>query len=136
VRIDLFRTDEADPTRIKNSSYLDLGPLYGHNQAEQTQVRTFTDGLLKPDTFAEKRLLSQPPGVCALLVAFNRFHNYVVTELARINEAGRFDLPTGGQEKSPDYVRALQKRDEDLFQTGRLYDLTLIIKDDHRYKQG
>ncbi|KAL4820257.1 heme peroxidase [Aspergillus spinulosporus] len=95
--------------------------------AEQTQVRTFSDGLLKPDTFAEKRLLSQPPGVCALLVAFNRFHNYVVTELAKINEAGRFDLPTAGQEKSPDYVWALQKRDEDLFQTGRLVTCGLYV---------
>ncbi|KAL4992319.1 heme peroxidase [Aspergillus falconensis] len=90
-------------------------------------VRTFTDGLLKPDTFAEKRLLSQPPGVCALMIAFNRFHNYVVTELARINEAGRFDMPTGGEEKSPDYVWALQKRDEDLFQTGRLVTCGLYV---------
>ncbi|KAL4739296.1 heme peroxidase [Aspergillus similis] len=98
-----------------------------YRTAQQTQVRTFTDGLLKPDTFAEKRLLSQPPGVCALLVAFNRFHNYVVTELARINEAGRFDLPTGGKEKSPDYVWALQKRDEDLFQTGRLVTCGLYV---------
>ncbi|KAL5001260.1 heme peroxidase [Aspergillus recurvatus] len=124
---DLFRTDEADPTRVKNSSYLDLGPLYGHDQTEQAQVRTYIDGLLKPDTFAEKRLLSQPPGVCALMIAFNRFHNYVVTELARINEAGRFDLPTGAEEKSPDYVWALQKRDEDLFQTGRLVTCGLYV---------
>ncbi|KAL4777371.1 heme peroxidase [Aspergillus nidulans var. acristatus] len=103
------------------------GTFQFRSYTEQTQVRTFTDGLLKPDTFAEKRLLSQPPGVCALLVAFNRFHNYVVTELARINEAGRFDLPTDGQEKSPDYVRALQKRDEDLFQTGRLVTCGLYV---------
>ncbi|RDW90314.1 peroxidase/cytochrome P450 family protein [Aspergillus mulundensis] len=124
---DLFCTDENDRTRVKNSSYLDLGPLYGHSQDEQTQVRTFTDGLLKPDTFSEKRLLSQPPGVCALMIAFNRFHNYVVTELARINEAGRFNLPNSGEEKSPDYVWALQKRDEDLFQTGRLITCALYV---------
>ncbi|KAL4780368.1 heme peroxidase [Aspergillus varians] len=124
---DLFHTEEANPTTVRNSSYLDLGPLYGHNQAEQTQVRTFSDGLLKPDTFAEKRPLSQPPGVCALMVAFNRFHNYVVGELARINEAGRFNLPSGGEEKSPDYVWALGKRDEALFQTGRLVTCSLYV---------
>ncbi|KAL4935916.1 hypothetical protein BDV06DRAFT_217065 [Aspergillus oleicola] len=125
VQHDLYHTDEKNPTRLRNSSYLDLGPLYGHNQAEQTGVRAFSDGLLKPDTFSEKRLLFQPPGVCALMVAFNRFHNYVVTELARINEAGRFDLPCGDEDKPPDYAWLLQKRDEDLFQTGRLITCAL-----------
>ncbi|KAL4910014.1 hypothetical protein BDW74DRAFT_165275 [Aspergillus multicolor] len=86
---DLFCTDENDPNRVKNSSYLDLGPLYGHSRGEQTQ----------------------PPGVCTLIIAFNRFHNFVVTQLARINEAGRFNLP----------------RDEDLFQTGHLITCALYV---------
>ena len=30
-------------------------------------------GLLKPDTFAEDRLLRQPPGVCIMLVMYNRY---------------------------------------------------------------
>ena len=87
---DIFRTDDADPNKVASSSYLDLGPLYGHNQDMQNTVRTFKDGKLKPDTFAEPRILGQPPGVGALLVSFNRFHNYVVTQLAEINEGGRF----------------------------------------------
>jgi hypothetical protein len=119
--VDLFHTDERDGTKVKNSSYLDLGPLYGHSQDQQNKVRAFTDGLLKPDTFAEKRLLTQPPGVCALLVAFNRFHNWVVGELAYINEAGRFSSPAGMRQEDPRYSGALAKRDNDLFQTGRLY---------------
>jgi linoleate 10R-lipoxygenase len=50
---------------------------------------------------------------------FNRFHNYVVDQLAVINEGGRFNKPGGGltaelQEK------AWAKYDNDLFQTGRL----------------
>ena len=117
---DLFHTDEQDMTRLKNSSYLDLGPLYGHNEAQQKQVRTFTDGLLKKDTFAEQRLLGQPPGVCALLITFNRFHNYVVQEMAIINENGRFSLPQGIAPDNPGYAKAQAKRDNDLFQTGRL----------------
>lgn len=48
------------------------------------------DGLLKPDTFSEYRLLGFPPGVSALLITFNRFHNYVAGELKRINEGHRF----------------------------------------------
>jgi hypothetical protein len=64
------------------SSYLDLAPLYGSNQAEQDTVRTFKDGQLKPDCFSEKRILGFPPGVGVLVIMFNRFHNYVVTQIA------------------------------------------------------
>ncbi|KMU89621.1 linoleate diol synthase (Linoleate (8R)-dioxygenase) [Coccidioides immitis H538.4] len=121
---DIFRTDELDISRLKNSSYLDLGPLYGHDEEQQKGVRQFKDGLLKNDAFAEERVLGQPPGVCALLVAFNRFHNYVVGELATINERGRFTMPVEG---SPNYEKALLKRDNDLFQTGRLVTCGLYI---------
>ncbi|OOO07799.1 hypothetical protein OAory_01042990 [Aspergillus oryzae] len=124
---DLFRTDDADITKLKNSSYLDLGPLYGHNEDQQNQVRSFQDGLLKPDTFAEQRLLGQPPGVCALIIAFNRFHNYIVKELALINEGGRFSLPAGVTPDSPKYGQAQAKRDDDLFQTGRLVTCGLYV---------
>jgi Animal haem peroxidase len=65
------------------SSYLDLSPLYGRNEKEQTAMRTFKDGLLKPDCFSSKRILGFPPGVGVMLIMFNRFHNYVVTQLAR-----------------------------------------------------
>lgn len=46
-------------------------------------MRTFEDGLLKPDCFSSKRTLGNPPGVGVLLIMFNRFHNYVVTQLAQ-----------------------------------------------------
>jgi linoleate 8R-lipoxygenase/9,12-octadecadienoate 8-hydroperoxide 8R-isomerase len=64
------------------SSYLDLAPLYGSVWDEQKEMRTFKDGKLKPDCFSEKRLLGFPPGVGVLLIMFNRFHNYIVTNLA------------------------------------------------------
>jgi hypothetical protein len=118
--IDLFVTDEKDGTTMKNSSYLNLEPLYGHNQEQQNGVREFKDGLLRKDTFAEQRLLGQPPGACALVVAFNRFHNWVVGELAAINEGGRFSAPTGMASNDARYEEALRARDEELFQTGRL----------------
>lgn len=118
---DAFNTDHHGPEgTTKNSSYLDLGPLYGHNEREQDMVRTKRDGKLKDDTFAEWRLLTQPPGVCALMVAFNRFHNYVVEELARINERGRFTLQPYDPNSKEEEQKALNKRDNDLFQTGRL----------------
>ena len=118
---DLFQTDQWDPTTTKTSSYLDLAPLYGSNQTEQDAMRTFKDGKIKPDCFSNKRILGFPPGVGAMLIMFNRFHNYVVDQLASINEAGRF--------KPKDYT----KYDNDLFQTARLINcglyVNIILKD-------
>ncbi|RKK92075.1 Psi-producing oxygenase A [Fusarium oxysporum] len=113
--------------KLRNSSYLDLSPLYGKNMEEQTKVRTFKDGRLKNDVFSEDRLLTQPPGVCALMIAFNRFHNYVVGELATINEDRRFSLAEGVTHGHPDYDKAQLKRDNDLFQTGRLVTCGLYV---------
>ncbi|EFE40287.1 hypothetical protein TRV_04981 [Trichophyton verrucosum HKI 0517] len=118
---DLFKTDPRNPTVSKTSSYLDLSPLYGSNQAEQDSVRTFRDGKLKPDSFAERRVHGLPPGSGLLLVMFNRFHNYVVRNLAAINEGGRFSKPQDGDAK------AFAKYDNDLFQTGRLITCGLYI---------
>ena len=116
---DLFRTDRWDTTKTKTSSYLDLAPLYGCDQTEQDAIRTFKDGKIKPDCFSNKRVLGFPPGVGAMLIMFNRFHNYVVDQLASINEADRFKKPTDDL--------AYTKYDNDLFQTGRLITCGLYV---------
>ena len=55
-----------------------------------------------------------------------RFHNYVVEQLAVINESGRFTKPNQGL--SPELAqKAWAKYDEDLFQTGRLITCGLYI---------
>ncbi|PYI02221.1 heme peroxidase [Aspergillus sclerotiicarbonarius CBS 121057] len=124
---DLFQTDRNDYTVSLTSSYLDLAPLYGNNQDEQDMVRSFKDGKLKPDCFSSKRVLGFPPGVGVLLLMFNRFHNYVVENLATINEGGRFTKP------NESYAEAYAKYDNDLFQTGRLVTcglyINIILKD-------
>jgi hypothetical protein len=116
--------------------------LYGTNQTDQDAVRAFVDGQLKPDTFSESRILGFPPGVSAFLICFNRFHNYVVGEMAQINEGGRFSqpvladiqaivqasMPTATKDQIAAEVKkrfddAVAKRDNDLFQVGRLYPL-------------
>ncbi|KAL8966247.1 MAG: hypothetical protein Q9183_003455, partial [Haloplaca sp. 2 TL-2023] len=93
---DIFRTNDADKNISDSSSYLDLSPLYGYTMEMQRKVRDdkFRLGLLKPDTFAEDRLLRQPPGVCIMLVMYNRYHNYAASQLKRINENGRFSIPS------------------------------------------
>ena len=116
---DLFQTNHRDFSISQTSSYLDLSTLYGDTQEDQDQIRTFKDGKLKPDCFSEARLLGFPPGCGVLLIMLNRFHNYIVEQLAVINEWGRFTKP---QEGLPTEVaeKAWMKYDNDLFQTGRL----------------
>ena len=124
---DLFKSDSKNPGMNANSSYLDLSPLYGNNQEEQVTIRTFKDGKLKPDCFAERRVLGLPPGVSVLLIMFNRWHNYIVSRLALINENGRFDKPSNID------ADGQVKYDNDLFQTGRLITcglyINIILKD-------
>ncbi|KAF2178270.1 heme peroxidase [Zopfia rhizophila CBS 207.26] len=125
---DVFRTNDRDQNIVDSSSYLDLSPLYGSNQATQDTVRTFRDGKLKSDTFTEIRLLNQPPEAAVLLICFNRFHNYIADQLAAINEVDKFSIPSGISEASGEtYAKALAKRDNDLFQTARLVTCGLYI---------
>ena len=89
-------------------------------------MRTFKDGKIKPDCFSEQRMLGFPPGCGVLLIMFNRFHNYVVEQLALINENGRFTKP-GSHLVGEAGERAWMKYDNDLFQTGRLITCGLYM---------
>ena len=115
----LFQTDHHDFNNSQTSSYLDLSTLYGDTEDDQKEIRTYEGGKLKPDCFSEMRLLGFPPGCGVLLIMLNRFHNYVVEQLAVINENGRFnkpqDAPTHESKDS-----SWKKYDEDLFQVGFL----------------
>ncbi|KAF2090084.1 hypothetical protein K490DRAFT_71754 [Saccharata proteae CBS 121410] len=122
---DLFRTNHTDFRISDTSSYLDLSPLYGSNEAEQKNMREYEDGRIKPDCFSEERLLLFPPGVSCLLIMFNRFHNSVVKQLAEINEGGKFTKPVEG-DKNP-HAKTKEQYDEDLFQTGRLITCGLYV---------
>lgn len=121
---DIFRSNKDDKNISDTSSYLDLTPLYGRNLETQLTVRIMENGLLKPDSFAEERLLHQPPGVCIYLIMYSRFHNYVAAQLLAINENGRFSLPPRPVFEAMSakaQKQAVAKLDEDLFQTARLY---------------
>ena len=127
---DIFRSNKDDKNLSDTSSYLDLTPLYGRSRIHQEAIRQMKDGLLKPDSFAEERLLHQPPGVCIYLIMYSRFHNYVAQQLKTINENGKFSLPPKFKELSKeDQEEAEKKIDEDLFQTARLYVKSLAMQD-------
>ncbi|KAF4459201.1 prostaglandin-endoperoxide synthase 1 [Fusarium albosuccineum] len=123
---DLFWTNLKDPNQNDSSSYLDLAPLYGSTAEARDSIRTFKDGMLKPDCFADKRLIGNPPGVCIILIMFNRFHNHVATNLADINEGGRFSKPAANLDEEAT-AAAWKKRDEELFETARLVTSGLYI---------
>jgi linoleate 10R-lipoxygenase len=57
---------------------------------------------------------------------FNRFHNYVVNQLAQINENNRFKKPREGLTEEQT-ATVWKKYDNDLFQTGRLITCGLYI---------
>ncbi|KAG6813888.1 hypothetical protein H0H92_006295 [Tricholoma furcatifolium] len=118
----VFRTSHRDVNINETSSYVDLSPLYGHNQEAQDRVRLRNGyGLLKPDVFAEDRLLLLPPAVCALLVLFSRNHNYIAKKLLEINERGTFVDPTTLKTDNPAHKNKLLEQEEELFQTARLW---------------
>ncbi|KAF8074859.1 linoleate diol synthase [Lyophyllum atratum] len=117
----VFRTSHHDVNINETSSYVDLSPLYGHNQAAQDRVRVRNGyGLLKPDVFAEDRLLLLPPAVCALLVLFSRNHNYIAKKLLEINERGTFVDPTTLRTDIAADKKKFIDQEEELFQTARL----------------
>jgi hypothetical protein len=118
--VDIFRTNRHDTNISDTSSYLDLAPLYGSSLNDQIAIRTMSQGLLKPDTFHEKRLLGQPPGVNVILVLYSRFHNHVADMLLKINENGRFSLAPFDDDDEKEKVSAIAKQDHDLFNTARL----------------
>lgn len=139
LNVDLFHTSHKDVTVNMASSYLDLSPLYGSSQKEQNLLRTFQKGMIKPDSYSDRRLEIFPPGVAALMICFNRFHNYVAQQLGLINEGERFAIPskasiaatimdakknmTGAEmeiEVGRVYTAAMTKLDNDLFDTARL----------------
>ncbi|PNY27468.1 Linoleate 10R-lipoxygenase [Tolypocladium capitatum] len=123
---DLFWTNSKDGNQNDSSSYLDLSPLYGNTKEALDSIRTFKDGMLKADSFADKRLVGNPPGVCIILVMFNRFHNYIAGNLASINEGNKYAKPPPNLSEEA-AAAAWKKYDEELFQTARLVTSGLYI---------
>ncbi|KAG8160824.1 hypothetical protein KVR01_009088 [Diaporthe batatas] len=113
---DIFQTSHADWNVNLASSYLDLSPLYGGTDDDVKMMRTFQNGLLKPDCFSSYRILGFPPGCGVFLIMFNRFHNY----------EGRFKSPKADVSKA-EAKQAWAQYDEDLFQTSRLVTCGLYI---------
>ncbi|KAJ7278558.1 heme peroxidase [Mycena rebaudengoi] len=131
----IFKTDENDMNINSTSSYLDLSPLYGFNQAKQDLVRNkaLGRGLLYPDAFSEDRIVFLPPATSALLVLLSRNHNYIATMLLKINEQGRWTDPPPPAEDPPAANDRRAQQDQEIFQTAKLINcghfMSLILND-------
>lgn len=124
----IFNTNSTDWSINDSSSYLDLSVLYGSSEDQLKTVRAFDGmGKLKPDCFADKRLLMMPPASCALLVLLNRNHNYIAEKLFDINEFQRYKDPA----RLPEDEKEIQ--DNEIFHRTRLvncgYFMHIVLGD-------
>ncbi|KZS90725.1 linoleate diol synthase [Sistotremastrum niveocremeum HHB9708] len=111
-----FRTSQKEWGINETSSYVDLSPLYGHNEALQKKVRkTDGRGKLHPDVFAEDRILFLPPASAVLLILFNRNHNFIADKLLELNEKGTYNANIA---KLTDKQKEAQ--DDSIFNVARL----------------
>jgi linoleate 10R-lipoxygenase len=99
-----------------NLKRLALPFVYCSDQTTQDTVRDKASGrgYLYPDCFAEERLIFLPPAASALLVIFNRNHNFICDMLLKINERKKWTDPIPADPKK------LAAQDEEIFQTARL----------------
>ncbi|KZT22377.1 heme peroxidase [Neolentinus lepideus HHB14362 ss-1] len=95
VSLCLYRTDPEGGQCNETSPYLDLSPLYGNSREDQSYVRSMDGrGMLSPDCFFEDRLLFLTPAVQALLILWNRNHNYIASRLLSNNQGKRWEEPS------------------------------------------
>ncbi|KAF8627576.1 hypothetical protein AX15_004356 [Amanita polypyramis BW_CC] len=126
----LFKTNPINYWKNDASSYFDLSPLYGNNAEEVKNVRDpnkIGRGLLRPDTFSDERLIFLPPACGALLVLFNRNHNYIAEMILKLNEKKRWTDPP------PTDPAKLKAQEDELFETARLINcghfISIIMND-------
>lgn len=119
---DAFRTSPTDARINLNSSYLDMQWLYGNNVKSQESIRTFSQGLIHPDTIADMRLALMTPSSTALAMMFARNHNFIAKKLWQLDEGDRLRNMASDKE-----------RDHDTFHRARLVNcgfyVNVILRD-------
>ncbi|KIJ54105.1 hypothetical protein M422DRAFT_775321 [Sphaerobolus stellatus SS14] len=133
----VFNSDISNPKVNLASSYFDLSPLYGSSQEQQDKIRNKTGrGYILPDCFADTRMLSLPPAAGAILVLFNRNHNYIAKQLLKSCLDKKY---VDRNWQDPDSVeiegkpKLREQQDEEIFQTARLINcmhfVNIVITD-------
>ncbi|PWN44159.1 heme peroxidase [Ceraceosorus guamensis] len=99
---DAFRTSPKDAQVNLNSSYLDMQWLYGNDEQSQNSIRTFSQGMIFPDTIADMRLALMTPSSTALAMMFARNHNFIAKKLWQLDEGDRLKNMAGDKERDCD----------------------------------
>ncbi|KAH8920687.1 heme peroxidase [Atractiella rhizophila] len=122
-----FHTTPQNRGINQTSSYLDLSPVYGNNEAEQKRVRIaegeegYGLGKLYNDVFAEERFRFAVPAVIVLAVLFSRNHNYIADRIYKINENKTYRDPNTLDEKKR------KEQDDEIFNRSRLVNCGFFV---------
>lgn len=123
----VFRSSRTNPNINQTSSYIDLGIVYGNTKYHADRMRIVDGrGKIIPDSFGESRI-GNLLGAAAIVVLFNRNHNWICDRLLAINERNTWtsDLvalkaDTKDVYTNENYKNTLEKQDYEIFQTARL----------------
>ncbi|KAF7985871.1 hypothetical protein HWV62_43736 [Athelia sp. TMB] len=126
IALSLFRSNISDDRYNENSPYLDLSPLYGVNDDEANSIRIKDGrGMLAPDCFSESRILFLHPATAALLILWNRNHNYYAKHLLFNNEGEKWRDPGSSSVASS---LSLTFQDDQIFETARKINCAIFRK--------
>ncbi|TFK40587.1 heme peroxidase [Crucibulum laeve] len=123
VSLSLSRPQGGSPSKLfsETSPSFDLSPLYGINDEQCAKIRMRDgSGMLAPDCFCEDRLAFLPPQVTAMLIVWNRNHNYIARRLLEANE--KEFTPLEAFAKSSDGtsdLSSMEQQDDKIFKIAR-----------------
>ncbi|KAF7978375.1 hypothetical protein HWV62_751 [Athelia sp. TMB] len=126
IALSLSRSNVLDNRYNETSPYLDLSPLYGVNEEETNSVRIKDGrGMLAPDCFSESRTILLHPATAALLILWNRNHNYYAEHLLSNNEGEKWrDLTSSPVAGS----LPLDLQDDQIFKQARKINCAIFRK--------
>ncbi|KAF7967367.1 hypothetical protein HWV62_34487 [Athelia sp. TMB] len=126
IALSLSRSNVLDSRYNETSPYLDLSPLYGVNEEETNSVRVKDGrGMLAPDCFSESRTILLHPATAALLILWNRNHNYYAEHLLSNNEGKKWRDPTSLAVAGS---LSLDLQDDQIFKSARKINCAIFRK--------
>ncbi|KAF8064897.1 hypothetical protein FPV67DRAFT_1500614 [Lyophyllum atratum] len=120
ISLTLVRIDGDKPKYNGTSPTLDLSPLYGVTKAESDLIRAKDGrGMLSPDCFYEDRAMFLSPAVSALLILWNRNHNFIARRLLLNNEQEKWVEPAEQRSAEDTLSPRLRSQDDEIFKIAR-----------------
>ncbi|KAG5636080.1 hypothetical protein H0H81_009200 [Sphagnurus paluster] len=133
-QLSLHRVDENRLEYNQTSPFLDLSPLYGTNKSESDTVRAKDGtGMLSPDCYYDIRATFLPPAVSALLILWNRNHNYIARHLLLNNERKEWKEPSDPNLENGITPPWLLAQDDQIFEIARAINcvqfMNVVVED-------